>query len=439
MVVGSRVVTFELAPGLILLLNLASGAVDVVGGASTDELFEAERCCAQLTGRGYMVGSTREDSAQINSLRERLLALEQKAEPHLLVVVGYSCDLACHYCFLEGRQELPWRMGDLEIRCFSEALDVIAPNGGVLTITGGEPLLPAHYPAATHIMELARGKGMKIEVVTNGTHLYQCAPELSRFGATLQVTIDGPPEMHDIRRPAKSGRSSFEMTARGIDAALSNNLRVILRVNIDVTNVGHLNQLYAILKCNGWLDNSYFQVYLYPMSYAPPSSSCIIRPESELADLLVQVDQDGNLVRETLWQFHGFIYLQSLLLGRGEYRPRTRYCDAIMGQYVFLPLGQISTCWWGLEDEPCVVGAYVPTLSLDETKLNEWRSRSTSQMHQCRVCKLEFLCAGGCAYKALITNQSIWNPSCPPIIEVLQVTLPHLIKAISREGASCRL
>jgi MoaA/NifB/PqqE/SkfB family radical SAM enzyme len=64
-----------------------------------------------------------------------------------------------------------------------------------LTITGGEPLLVDYVP---ELIRYAAGKGLRINLGTNGTRLGEYADELVFSGLQdLSVSLDGPQEVHD--------------------------------------------------------------------------------------------------------------------------------------------------------------------------------------------------------------------------------------------------
>jgi uncharacterized protein len=91
-----------------------------------------------------------------------------------------------------------------------------------LDFYGGEPLLalPLIREIAPPLREAARARGTKFSffLVTNGTLLTRpVVEELLPLGlAGAQVTLDGPPEIHDRQRPYVSGTGSFDTIVANI-------------------------------------------------------------------------------------------------------------------------------------------------------------------------------------------------------------------------------
>lgn len=83
-----------------------------------------------------------------------------------------------------------------------------------------------------------RERGLDLAVVTNGYHLLSYLELLERAQIReIQVTLDGPPTMHDRRRHLVSGQPTFDAIAAGIDAALERGLAINLRTVLDRENL----------------------------------------------------------------------------------------------------------------------------------------------------------------------------------------------------------
>ncbi len=80
--------------------------------------------------------------------------------------------------------------------------------------------LPRLKEIAGRLQHSAAEAGTKFSftMVTNGTLLTRAvAEELVPLGFTAaQLTLDGPPEIHDLQRPFVSGKGSFTVIARNI-------------------------------------------------------------------------------------------------------------------------------------------------------------------------------------------------------------------------------
>ena len=143
------------------------------------------------------------------------------------VVLTLDCNLACPYCFedgFRGNHAMSEATADLLMEWIER--DQMARGRNVaLRFYGGEPLL-----AVSRLKEIARqlhrsataaGVKFSFSLVTNATLLTRpLVQQLLPLGLTsAQITLDGPPEIHDRQRPFVSGHGSF--------ATIVNNLRSV--------------------------------------------------------------------------------------------------------------------------------------------------------------------------------------------------------------------
>ena len=133
------------------------------------------------------------------------------------VVLTLDCNLACPYCFedtIRGRHTMSQATAGLMIEKIVRE-EIEAGRDIMLRFYGGEPLMAVTMlkAIARRLGVAARAAGTKFSfsLVTNATLLSrQLVQELVPLGLTgAQVTLDGPPEIHDRQRPYVSGEGSF--------------------------------------------------------------------------------------------------------------------------------------------------------------------------------------------------------------------------------------
>ena len=133
------------------------------------------------------------------------------------VVLTLDCNLACPYCF-EDNFRGKHAMSDPTSELLMERIerDQMARGRDVeLRFYGGEPLMALHRlkEIARCLQTAAKRAVVKFSfsLVTNATLLtLPVVTELLPLGLTsAQITLDGPPEIHDRQRPFVSGRGSF--------------------------------------------------------------------------------------------------------------------------------------------------------------------------------------------------------------------------------------
>jgi len=155
---------------------------------------------------------------------------------HLELMVTHACTLRCRYCYgaatgagsrhLYGEEaaEMPLDVAlqsvEMLLRCAGGAPRVS------LTFFGGEPLLALDLirrvvPYARE-RAAAAGKRLDLSLSTNGIGLSAEAVDLlvaNDIGC--QVSIDGPPELHDANRVTAAGAGSYALALPGIRRLLA--------------------------------------------------------------------------------------------------------------------------------------------------------------------------------------------------------------------------
>ncbi len=174
----------------------------------------------------------------------------------LTIAPTVSCNFACSYCFQEHPKHSMQRE---EIEAIVRRVDEGLVPGESLTITwfGGEPLLAFHVvrELAERLAALCeeRGASLSQTMISNG---YLLDDDIATFLAAqpgfryVQVTLDGPAETHDTRRFSASGRPTFNRILDNVERA-SRRVRIVIRCNVDRTNVGHLEALVDELVARG--------------------------------------------------------------------------------------------------------------------------------------------------------------------------------------------
>lgn len=71
---------------------------------------------------------------------------------------------------------------------------------------------------------------------------------------SVQLTLDGIPSDHDVRRPYKDGRGSFEDVFKHLTESAEIFREVSLRIGVDEDNVKRIPELLSYLKDNGLVE-----------------------------------------------------------------------------------------------------------------------------------------------------------------------------------------
>jgi MoaA/NifB/PqqE/SkfB family radical SAM enzyme len=145
-------------------------------------------------------------------IKNRLLGARQPLS--VSYTVTNRCNKKCAYCKV-------WDTKEKELGT-EEALGIIDELGEMgcqrLGLTGGEPLLRKDIG---EIIGRAKEKGIFTGLVTNGSLVPKRIEELKELDL-LQVSLDGPKEVHDKHR----GKGAYKEAIKAIRIARENDMRV---------------------------------------------------------------------------------------------------------------------------------------------------------------------------------------------------------------------
>jgi uncharacterized protein len=413
-----------------ILKNLLFGATDIVNEEVYRTFLEGEK-------NGVLSEDQLSDDIWNHYIERGLVWLDPDAEESLVRTGGKSygqrdeiaaglnggyygfitslhCNLACPYCFQRAKASscgfLSKKQVDLGIdvinECENRSMEL---NKGKkmlpkISITGGEPLLrhKANLEVLDYLMSRLSELHWPYNITTNGTYLEEFVAEHDppKNCRNVQVTLDGPREIHDQRRRYRNNcDSSFDKIIKGVDSALSDGWKITLRVNLDMNNVEHLPKLADFVQEHGWLESKDFSAYVSPVTdHGSLGNYDTPKDEADLLLALLQVVEKTPYIREVfdIKHFRGFNYVERILLHNDPRYPVIYRCEAVLGMYIFDPKGDVHVCLEGAGDSSMRIGSYDPKWELNDAAAARWMERNVLKMEECDKCKVRFICAGGC-------------------------------------------
>ena len=441
-----RKVVIELENGEYLLINPYSGLTDVIDKETLNMLESGihtdDETVTYLKRRGHLVEEGEEED-----LFNHMHILSQKIHEDFLthnlhvVMPTYECNLQCPYCFERHlyRKDLKWRttMDEKTVDALFEAivkLDEKSKGEKCVVFYGGEPLQYKNISIVKYILEQGKKNGYSFKIVTNGADLQYFVPLLTQYDILkIQVTLDGPKEIHDKRRVRKGGKGTFDDIVKGIDAVLDNGLPVGIRINVDSENLKYLPEFAQFYKEKGWYPRIYaFATNVHDFDCVGyPSALPVEQFTRELIDLFLKDERMDVL-------FQTFRYPNVLLehLFAGEpFKPRFWACGAHTSILIYDSLGDIYPCYEAVGEKAHKVGEYMPTLQFNET-FDKWRNRTVFTIPECRECNLAFFCGGGCAHRAFEAAGSLYSPVCDKAKFSVKYEVPYLYGLMETEKKS---
>ena len=215
---------------------------------------EARTAVAQLKKMGFLTDSENDDSLALESHFKKIW--DDTSVLRATVLTTYSCNFECVYCVEEGVKKAVF----MDQKMAQEAVEYIegkfAEHGSrsiSVYFYGGEPLLniTAIRTVANglHEFSLAHNVPLTFGFNTNGVLLTpEVIAELKPLGLTwATITIDGPRDVHDRKRPFKNGKGSFDAIIANLKA-IDGLTHLDINVNFDQSNVGQIPALLDFLK-----------------------------------------------------------------------------------------------------------------------------------------------------------------------------------------------
>ena len=220
---------------------------------------EAKDAIVKLYHSGMLVDRDNNESTLTDRMRDEYY--RQGIRSVFYFVPTWQCNFNCPYCIqhntIHNQTDDQGTTMSLETarqcgKFMVEYAKQQATKELLICFYGGEPLLAplVDLEMMKAVKELA-GQDIRPDyiLITNGTLIREnVILEMKAYGLnTVQITLDGPPKIHDKRRTYVNGRPSFMTIVDNIKKLHKWGLKVAVRVNIDSTNAKHITELIDIL------------------------------------------------------------------------------------------------------------------------------------------------------------------------------------------------
>lgn len=404
------------------ILNLLSKQADIMDRAHAEAFLAGDYIDEnQLVAKGYLADE-KEELMRYNEAYLNFLDARDTDEIQLFYVPSYMCNFACSYCYQAGYEQHTAPSGEV-LDAFFDYIDTnFAGKNIYITVFGGEPLLPdkATRDHISSIIEKSKKRSIPLAFVTNGYTLSGYVPLLREtYVKEVQVTLDGPPEVHDARRMLKGGQGTFKQIASGIDTALLNGIPINLRVVVDKENAPYLPELARYAKKKGWSSNPLFKTQLgrnYELHTCQSDSSRLYDRLSMYQDLYHMIKEEPSFL-----EFHKPAYsIAKFLFEQGELpEPLFDSCPACKTEWAFDSSGKIYSCTATVGKQEETLGTFYPAVSLDEEAVAAWEERDVTTISACAGCPSQLVCGGGCGSVAKNREGTVSAPDCRPAVDLI--------------------
>lgn len=366
-----------------------------------------------LLKRGYLTTKTQdEEYAYVARIAKALHRESLIMNTSFTWIVSYNCNFRCPYCFenretKNGKKKITFTKELVDIAY--KAQDFIQPRKELrknsITLYGGEPLLAENKEVVNYIVEEGKKRGYTFEAITNGYELDQFLDLLTPDGINrLQITIDGPKEIHDQRRIHYQAGGTFDKIIENLQLALDKNVKVTVRMNTDARNIEKFIELKNFFEEKQFFNYPNFNIYSARLrdyehfTKSDHSKMTFISPKSFTSQ---QMELGIDTVRQDAGMYKN---IYNALVEKRAISLTAIACTAQSGGNVLDPLGNIYPCWEVLGKKDFIKGTYSKNgVIWNQTVLDKWQT-NIGQKEPCNHCRYALICGGGCHYHNMING-----------------------------------
>ncbi len=416
-----------------IVYNSRTGALALISQEQLDELNafvqeeidpEINKLAKQALTCGFIVPQKVDERFLVQT--NIMLGRYNTARLSLTLAPTMACNFRCPYCFESGFHTHGCMSADVMAKVVTLAEQKMKGTKHFhVSWFGGEPLLAMpvieKLTASFHKLCEQNHVDYSASIITNGYYYTkENAEKLKQLSVQrVQITIDGPQEVHDSRRFLVNGSPTYSVIMQNL-IETHGILPVSLRINTDTDNVGAVNDVVAFLKANNLNDSVY--PYLAPVvshENAVTYNSGICMSEEEFSLQTLKFLQDNDLPVMNLY-------------------PRVvgNYCSAdSLNSYAIDDKGNVSKCWEAIGDSRFLIGKLTNEgFELTDTDVI-FRTLSFNPIYEadCQSCKLLPVCAGGCP-----KLRAEGRPRCHPLKGCLEDYLRAIANAAAKSKANMK-
>jgi len=423
---------YEITPVVFDVVSLLNNPVqpdpinELTGRYPIKQIQEA---VAYLNKEGFLSQRSADNAAPAPVLRKR------RGIRHLELMVTHDCPMRCRYCYgasgPDGWDASPYLYGatqrEMSIETARNGIDFLFAASGPrkdlsIIFFGGEPLLAVDL--IEELIPYVRGKEKEtgktagLSLSTNGMLLTpKVIGFLTRHRIGCQVSIDGPPEIHDRNRVMVDGAGSYETVIAGVRRLLAARPRrtsaraTIAHGAVDLPRVAeHL------------LNLGFASVHLEPAIGGATGLRITVEDAARIKE---QNEEMSHFLIKSIRANRFFNYTNLVRYIRQTRVVRDRqahYCGAGRTYFALSREGDFYPCHRFVGMESYRMGSL--TQGMDLTLQRRILDLTVDNRPACRECWARYLCGGGCWKHAVDAHGDLSTPDEEVSCEITR----HLIE-----------
>ncbi len=356
----------------------------------------------------------------------------------LCLHIAHDCNLACRYCFAkEGEYHGKRSLMSFEVG--KKALDFLIRNSGnrrnlEVDFFGGEPLM--NWQVVKDLVAYGRkqeklyDKRFRFTLTTNGVLLNdEIQKFINREMDNVVLSLDGRKEVHDLMRPFRNGKGSYELIVPKFRKLSDsrNQERYYIRGTFTRNNLDFSKDVVH------FADLGFKQVSMEPV-VGEETDSYAIR-EEDLPQVFEEYDKLAKIIieRERAGKGFHFFHFMIDLDGGPCVAKRLSGCGSGTEYLAVTPQGDLYPCHQFVGQEEFLLGNVDEGITRPEI-VEEFCGLNVYTKESCKTCFAKFYCSGGCmanAYHFQGTLRGVYETGCR--MQRKRVECAIMIKAATAE------
>ena len=267
-----------------------------------------------------------------------------------IFVVNTACNMQCVYCQAQNGADIPNAFMTLETAKAAVDIALQSPSNNLqFEFQGGEPLL--NFNVIRFIVEYSKEKAgkknIRYSIVSNLTKLTDEMVEFIRDNSIeISTSMDGPEKLHNLNRPYKNGRGTFEDLKKKIHIVRNNGIQTGAILTATRTSLSIPKEIV-----DEYLNSGFKRILLRPLTplgcanakwseigYNP---SEFLHFYKDAFDYILELNLKGIYISEGI----ASIFLSKIIEGIAiNYMELRSPCGAAIGQIAYYSDGKIYTC-----------------------------------------------------------------------------------------------
>lgn len=336
--------------------------------------------------------------------------------------ISYDCNMKCTYCFENNFSEKNKLSSKSRQKLISEIINLYDSDIDYVDYIffGGEPLLNIDYITSLcdFLTNKYKSKIFCFSFTTNGTLIDERFIDLCKTYPIdeIRITLDGPEVIHNLRRPLKNNKNSFEVINNNIKKLCElTDLRIIINTVIDDKNHEYYINMFEQLE-------QQLEQYIKQNPV-----KLIFNIGTTCSPMIKNLKSDKK--EKTMNFSHLYYDLAEFLLNKGATITSPLYSAQCLNSmekaFIISPSGDIYKCITGANNNKFIVSSYI---GFNENPLNFIKNSivksENSHIPECKKCEFLTMCNGGCKFQHFINGA----PLCRK--PLLKKELPDLLNLL---------